>query len=205
MRKVSFSSAPVVAQSSGALFGSSVVGAVESLDDVVDTAFTGTVQLVIRSGAGSVIGNASVAAVAGVFTFAAVGVRLTENVTFDEIYLGILGYEGQTLAIPVKGLELVPSLIAAHSTVPRSATTPPVAVVQIIGPIAGGTLILEATANGTVFSPIDFTSYVGGVVANTISASFFGNVAVEGLQAVQVRKSAPGVTYGSVTLTVFGG
>ena len=204
-RKATFATAPSSVQVSGALFSGSVTGAIETLDDVVDTAFNGSVLLVIRSGAGSVIGNATVTAVAGLFTFAAVGVRLTENVTADDIYLGIFGYEGQTLAIPVRGLELSPDVIVQHQPVPRASSTPPVAVVQIVGPIAGGTLILEATANGTVFSPIDFTSYVGGVVSNTLSASFFGRVSVEGLQAVRVRRSSLGVTFGSVTLTVFGG
>jgi hypothetical protein len=204
-RKVVFTTSPSVPQTSGALFTGNVVGSVRSLNDAVDTEYVTPVTLIMRGGAGSVIGNATVTPVAGVFTFTAVGVRLTENTAYDDIYLGIEGFEGQTVSIPVQTLQLLPTLLAGYSEIPRTSNTPPVAVVQVVGPITGGTLQLEATANGSVWSPIDFTPYVGDVVSNSLSASFFGRVSVEGLTAVRVRKSVLNVAYSSCTLSVFGG
>jgi len=204
-RRARFSASPSVPQTSGALFSGSVVGTIQTLLGNTDAAYVTPVELVMRNGDGSVIGQSVVTPVAGAFTFAAVGVRLTENASFSEVNLGILGFEGQTQPILVQALQLLPSLIVASSNVPRSSSAAPVAVVQIVGPVVGGSLFLEATANGTVWSLIDFTPYVAGAVVNTPTDSFFGRVSVEGLTAVRVRRANLNVTYDSITLTVFGG
>jgi hypothetical protein len=199
-RVVRFTTVPAN-QTSNVNFTTELVGEVVNRNDVRETSYVTPVALVMQNGDGAVIGAAVVTPVAGVFTFPAnsVGVRLI-NTTSAAVRVGIRNIDGASAPIQVAVPAPAASTIVAYQRVPTGLDI----VLGITGPVAGGTLFMEASFNEVDWFAFDVTAYAGGAAANSFTAAFNGWAESNGVRAVRLRRSVVGVTFGGIVLNVAG-
>ncbi len=203
-RNVRFTTTPAN-QTSNVNFTTALIGEVINRAGVVETGYVTPVTLVMKNGEGAIIGAAVVTPVAGVFTFPAntVGVRLLAA-SASAVSVGILGIDGATAPINIAVPAAPAQTVIAYQKISAGVYNEPEIVFGVVGPIAGGTIFLEATFDEQNWFAFDATPYVSGAVANSFTAAFNGHADSNGVRAVRVRKSVAGVTHGAITLNVVG-
>ncbi len=201
-RRIIFTSSALAAQVDMTNIGTAITARIADIFGTTDTGYVTPVQLVVKSGAGRVLGSSIVTPVAGIATWPlnTVAVQLDDNTAAARIQLGVASMFGVNERFDVARTGLAATTVINQLPVPSGRTAR--AVVQITGAVAGGNVQLQGTADDVNWGLIDATPFVSGAAASTFTAAFFGYANVTGLRKVRLVKSVNGVTYTTAVLTV---